>query len=304
MLSGRRLGWTLAILATVLYSTNAPIARGIILAGMKPTTIVVGRFTVSAIVFGLLLAFTSLGIPGQDEKPLDRRHFLICIISGSFSGLMLVFFYTALVSMTASVGHLLGVALFPLATLMILALRGEKLTGWKIARLGIAIVGLYFLLDISGRPSLNGLFYVILAAIAYGIHLATVQWYLRPFNTWLITGIMMTAAAVVVIIYWRLADGDTYVAGWQGWAAMAYQGIVLTVIGRVTIYKCIGLIGSGELAMLNPVEALLTIIWSILFLQESLLAAQILGALFILLSAAMAADITNFRRKTPVPDSG
>ena len=223
MLSGRRLGWSLAILATVLYSSNAPIARGIILAGMEPTTIVVGRFTISALGFGLVLTLTSLGKTGEGEEPLDRRHFLICVIAGSFSGIMLVFFYTALVSLSASLSHLLSVALFPLATLIILAFRGEQLTAWKVARLGVAFIGLYFLLGLSGRPSTTGLFYISLAAICYGIHLAMVQWYLKPFNTWLITGVMMTAAAVIVIIYWLLDGGGTYVAGWQGWAAMAYQ---------------------------------------------------------------------------------
>jgi drug/metabolite transporter (DMT)-like permease len=47
-------------------------------------------------------------------------------------------------------------------------------------------------------------------------------------------------------------------------------------------------IGSGQMALLSPVEALLTVIWSMLFLGERLSPVQWIGSLLILASGLMA----------------
>ena len=44
------LGWLLAALSILIFSTNTPVARGIILEGFHPLTLAVLRFVLSALL--------------------------------------------------------------------------------------------------------------------------------------------------------------------------------------------------------------------------------------------------------------
>jgi drug/metabolite transporter (DMT)-like permease len=48
------------------------------------------------------------------------------------------------------------------------------------------------------------------------------------------------------------------------------------------------MIGSGQLALLGPLETMLSVIWAVLFLHERLSLWQFAGGALILLSAALA----------------
>ena len=62
------------------------------------------------------------------------------------------------------------------------------------------------------------------------------------------------------------------------------------------MFRAIQEIGSGQLALLSPLETLLAILWSVAFLQESLSLFQWFGGSLILSSALLAA----FRSKRAV----
>lgn len=290
----QRTGWLLALASVLIFSTNTPIARSVIGDGsMNPITLVMLRFVLAAMLFGITMSVTSLGAAKGDEQSLDRRIIWICLASGGINGITLAAFYSALQTLEASLTSVLGIAMFPSMTLLILALGGESLTAKKMTRLGIALLGLYALLGMSGQLNMRGVLFVVVAATTYAIHLATVQWYMKPYNTWATTSLMMAGSAVVVLILWLASGADLMVPGWRGWLIVAYQVVVLTFIGRTLTYAAIARIGSGQMALLTPVETVLTIVWSILFLSESLTSTQWIGATLILLSAVLAAD---FRR--------
>ena len=291
----QRTGWLLGLLSVLIFSTNTPIARSVIGDGsMEPVTLVMLRFVLAAILFGITMATTSLGMARGDEKPLDRRIIWICLISGGINGVTLASFYSALQFLEASLTSVLGIAMFPSMTLLFLALGGEMLTRKKLMRLSVALLGLYFLLGVSGQLNARGVLFVFIAASTYAIHLASVQWYMKPYNTWATTSLMISGSAVVVLIMWLWNGADLAVPGWRGWLIVVYQVVLLTYIGRTVTYAAIARIGSGQMALLTPIETVLTIIWAMLFLGEKLSANQLIGAGLILASAAMAAE---FRRE-------
>jgi drug/metabolite transporter (DMT)-like permease len=65
------------------------------------------------------------------------------------------------------------------------------------------------------------------------------------------------------------------------------------------MFAAIRSLGSGQLALLAPTETLLTVIWSMIFLQERLTAWQWLGGLLILTSALLAIARLNRARWRP-----
>lgn len=293
----QRSGWLFALLSVLIFSTNTPIARSVIGDGsMNPITLVMLRFVLAVVLFGIVMGTTSLGVAKSAEKPLNRRIIWICLASGGINGVTLAAFYSALIYLEASLTSVLGIAMFPSMTLIILAIGGERLTVKKGIRLGFALLGLYFLLGVNGQLNVRGVLFVVVAATTYAVHLATVQWYMKSYNTWAVTSLMMVGSAIVVLILWLANGADLTVPGWRGWLIVAYQVVVLTFIGRTTVYFAISKIGSGQMALLTPVETVLTIVWSILFLGEWLTQWQWVGAGLILMSVVLAAELKTVAR--------
>lgn len=294
---GSRLGYLLAMLSVLIFSTNTPIARSIIAgAGMHPVTLSTYRFVLTAVLFVVLLSVSNIGRPRGGQLPMDGKAKLICMISGGINGVTIVAWYSALQTLDASFTAVLGVALFPIITLVFLAFGGESITRKKVIRVGIVLVGLYFLVGVSGELSGIGLLYVGFAAVTYAMHVVSVQWYMRPYNKWMTNGYIMTGSAVVVAVMWVIGGRPTFVPGWRGWVVILYQVFVLNFIGRTAMYSAIDRIGSGQMALATPLETVLTIVWSVVFLSERFAPNQWFGAGLIIVSALMAVE---FRRRKP-----
>lgn len=287
---GMKLGWALAILSSITYSANTPIARGAFLAGMQPLTLIMARFTVAAVLFGITLSSTSLGRPAAGQPTLNRRTSLIALGSGALNGLTMVMFYYALSRLEASLVSMISIALYPIFTLIFLWMGGERPTSRSILRLVLGLTGLYFLLGPSGITDWWGLLLVVAGAFLFAVHMVSVQWYLRPYNTWATTGLMVTAASAVAITLWLSNGGSTFVPGVWGWLAILFQGVMATFIGRLMTYGAVNILGSAQFALLSPLETLLTVTWSVIFLGERLDPAQWVGGVFIIGGTLLAAE--------------
>lgn len=285
-MSARR-GWLFALLATLIYSTNAPLARGAILAGMAPTTLVGGRFVVGAMLFALTLHFTTVGQARDAQRPFDRRGFLIALAAGVINGLTLLTATWGLVSLSASIATLLSIALTPLFVFGLLHLHGESSTGRDWVRLGVGLLGLYFLVGFQGEASSWGVGLTALSALLYSLHMVLVQWHLRVYNLWLVTAMLIFGATVPAVLWWWWAGASLYVPGAIGWSAILIQGVLATYVARLLIYMAVNAIGSAQIALLTPLEAALTVVIALLWLHEAVSNRQWVGIGLILSSTLL-----------------
>ena len=285
----KRLGWFFALVATVEYSTNAPIARGVILAGMSPVTLLSGRFLLAVLLYSITLSVLPVKKSGGG-RPLDRFGFWVSVGSGMINGFMMTAFFTVLETVSASIASMTSVALVQLFTLGLLFFRGEPITLRHSLRWLVGLAGLYLMIGLGGSANAFGLLLLVISSILYSIHMVSVQWFLKPYNTWTITTILVISATIAIVIVWVLTGAETYVPTPTGWIAMLFLGIFATYIGRVLTYSAINRIGSGQFVLLTPLETSLTIVWSVIFLGERLTPLQWLGAFFILMSILLAAD--------------
>jgi drug/metabolite transporter (DMT)-like permease len=292
-----RRGWLFALIATVIYSTNAPVARGAIVAGMDPNTLVFGRFVLGNLLFALTLSLTTMGRPRGSQRPFDRRGLLISLGAGMINGAMLLAGAWGLVDLSASIATLLSIALTPLFVMGLLRLRGERIQRWDLLRLAIGLLGLYGLIGLDGTASRWGIALTALSAFLYALHMVIVQWFLRPYNTWMVTATLILGASLPAGLLWWWMGANLYVPGAVGWGALIIQGIAATYIARILIYEAVNRIGSAQIALLTPLEAALTVVWAVLWLAEVITWRQGLGILLILLSAALAAGRPTFRRR-------
>ena len=284
----KRSGWLFALVAITLYSTNNPIGRGAILAGMHPLTLLLGRFLLASLLFVATLAFTSLGQPRGNQRRLDRFGLAASVISGVLNGLMMAMIFWALARVSASITSMITISLSPVFALGLLALAGERFTRRNALRLGLALAGVYLLVGLGGSVDPWGVGLLVAGAALYALHIVSVQWFLRGYNTWQVATLIVASASAVIVMLWWASDATWYVPGWGGWLAIGVQGLLTTWIGRFLTYSAINRIGSGQFALLTPLEMMLSIWWAVLFLSEALAGMQWLGAVLILMSTVLA----------------
>jgi len=282
-----RQGWRYALLATLIYSTNAPVARGALLAGMAPTTLVGARFVVGALLFAATLHFTTVGHARGAQRPFDRRAMVMALAAGVINGLTLLTATWGLVSLSASIATLLSIALTPLFVFGLLRLRGEGSTGRDWVRLGVGLLGLYFLVGFQGESSRWGILLTALSAFLYSLHMVMVQWYLRSYNLWRVTAMLIFGATAPALLLWWVTGASLYVPGAIGWSAILIQGVLATYVARLLIYMAVNTIGSAQIALLTPLEAALTVVIALLWLHEAVSERQWVGIGLILSSTLL-----------------
>lgn len=276
-------GLILAVLATTFFSVATPLSRHAILLGMNPTTMLLGRMWIST----LLLA-SMLGWGNGVSLRFSRQGMLAVLTVGISSGFNILAYYWALTRLDSSMAIMLF-AINPIAVLGLLALRGERLQPLHLARLALALGGVYLLIGPVGQIDPIGVLLVLFSVVGFAIQMVLTQWYLRPYHATAVTAYIAVISTLGVTIWWWLSGADRYVPGVQGWVIMIILAVVSTFLARLCFYAAIQRMGSGQMSLLMSLETMLSVTWSMLFLGEQLLQWQWLGAGLILVSALLAA---------------
>ncbi|RIK41227.1 MAG: hypothetical protein DCC55_12620 [Chloroflexi bacterium] len=275
-------GWTLALLASLSFSFAAPIARGAITGGMEPTTLVTLRLALAT----LLMAVT-VAVMGRSRLRMDRRGLLLALAAGLLNGLGMLLFFWALARVDASVASMM-ISLIPLVVLSLLALRGERFTYRHTLRLALGLGGVYLLVGPGGQVDPLGIGLLVIAIICFSLHMSILQWFLRPYEALAVTFYISAAMTAVVTSAWLIQGAPWQNPSFGGWLAVVGLVIVSTYLSRLLMVAAINQIGSGQMALLSPLETLLTIIWAMLFLGERLSPLQWAGGALVLASALLA----------------
>ncbi len=276
------LGWALALGSTVAFSFAPPVARAAILGGMNSNELLMLRMVIASALFGLTLAVTA-----RDSLRLPRRALWAALLVGALNAGGMILLFLSLNYLEASLGAMI-IALSPPLVLTLLALRGERLTRRNLVRLGLALAGVYLLISPSGGVDWGGALMALAATLLFALQMAVTQWTLVGYP---VRGVVfyVTITMTVFTVAWWLLQGAPWTAPSSGgWGAVLLLAVVSTYFARLGYYAAIGLIGSGQLALLGPLETLLSVIWAVLFLHERLAAWQLVGGVFILASAALA----------------
>lgn len=274
-------GWGMAILATSMFSISSPASRAAILSGMNPTTLLAARLLLAT----LLLASSARALPASGPSP-DRRGLLICGLSGMARGSAMLAFNWSLSRIHASVATMCF-SLYPSVVLVLLALRGEKLSWRSLIRAALGLGGTYLLIGPGGQVDLSGILLILFAACTYSLHLVMVQWFLGRYDVQRVTLYMMVSMSLSVTMLWAMQGAEWHDPGWGGWLAVFVLATMPSFLGQLLTYAAVRKIGSGQIALLFPFETLLTVTWSVWFLQEHLTVVQWVGSGLILVSTLL-----------------
>lgn len=296
----KRTGWFIAIATYVIYSSNSPLAKAVFNAGMSPATLLSGRFLFGSLLFLLTLLLTPLGRPRNGERPLDRNGVRYAALCGFLNGLALLCFFYSFDYLQASTASVLAIGLYLVYTLTLLLFWGERLTAVKLLRLALGLGGAFLLVNPSSGAVINpvGVYLILVGSFAFSLQMVLFQQYLKPFNIWQITAYQVLIPAVMVVCFWfflgvRSGTFDLFVPGALGWVTIVVLGLFSTFIGRWLTFKAMSVIGSGEMALLSPLETALVLVWSFLFLGEWLTPFQWLGAFLVIIGVLLGQLLNN-----------
>lgn len=277
-------GWTLALFSTVASSIVTPLVRGAVVGGMDPIALLLLRLLIAVLLLAVTLLLTE---PGRLR--INRRAFGLILVIGLISGVEICCFFWSLAYVDSSMSAMIK-STQPLVVLLLLTFGGERMTGRHFVRLGLAMAGVYLLVGPGGKVEPFGLLLLAISLILYALQLVLSQWWLKEYNIWPVT-LYLSAVMTVVIALWWWAQG----AVWQPpnaneWLVIGVLAVVSTYFARLALYAALPRIGSGQIALLWPLQTLLIILLSVLFLGERMTPVQWLGGALVLASALLAIE--------------
>ncbi len=286
-------GWSIALSASTLFSIATPLSRGALTAGVGANEILVTRMAMATLLMGLTIALMNPRL-----LRADKRCILIASGAGILNGIGMLLYFWGLERLTSSMTAML-IALSPVYVLSLLALRGERVTYRHAVRIGLALIGVYLLIGPGGGVDPIGVMWIMVSMVCFALQLTMLQWYLLEYDARPVTFYLLIAMTVCVVAMWGLEGATWHPLGMRGWVTSVILAIFSTYASRLLIFAAVSRIGGGQMAMLSPVETLLSVFWSFLFLGERLSPLQWIGGVFILTSAILAIQRLSIARFRP-----
>ncbi len=277
MHSSRGAGVTAALASAVFLGLSPVFGKLAINWGFSPLSVVAWRTGLAAgfvllvfvVLFRRFLYIYPIGLVG-------------CALAGFVNGLGSILFYLALDRLDASVGQMLY-SLYPLFAAIWLTLDDHPLSRFTILRIALATLGVILLTVLPTRQvDLVGAAMMLGAAALYALHLPINQRVLYdvpPATVTLYTLLAMAAVVVPAALLFN-RQGPFNPTAWQPVLALT----LMTLLSRLALFFGIKRIGGMQTALLGLAELLVTLVFSIWWLRESLAPVQWLGAVILVAS--------------------
>lgn len=282
----------MALASTGAAALVTPLARSAVTGGMDPLAMLLARLAIAVVLMTLTLGLTRPSLLRIDRE-LAKRVALV----GGIAGVEICCFFLSLAWIDSSMSAMLK-SVQPLVVLLLLAFGGERLTSRHLLRLAVAGVGIYLLVGPSGQLSSLGLILTGLSILLYAIQLVLLQWRLLGYDPRTVTYYLLVMMTLVVALFWLVQGARWSDPGVNGWSAILAMALLSTYFARIAQFVAMRHIGGGQIALLWPVQTLLIILLSVLFLHERLTLFQWTGGLLVLVSAGLA-----IQRNQPITQS-
>ena len=271
-------GLVLALFAVLTASVAPTLVKVGVDANNDPITLLMLRLWIASAIFWV---FFSIAQP--EILRIDSRALVFTSAAGAANSAGLILFYLAIQHLDASVATMLF-SFYPLFTVLMLALRGERLRLKTLLFLSMSLFGIYLFLKMGGDLNLVGILFILGTTFAYALHLNIVQWYLSDYPAQTSAIYIITTMAIITTLVWLFGPRDFSPISAIGWISIGGTALLSTVLTRLTLFAAIRRLGSAQVSFFGPLEILLGVLWAVLLLGERLSMRQWFGGLLILAS--------------------
>ena len=147
----------------------------------------------------------------------------------------------------------------------------------------ILVVGIKF-----ENINIIGVIFGIMAALVYSFYIIIGTKAMSRTSPVVATGVVIASSAFIYVLY-GLSTGVDFPQNIEQWKWISYISIVSTIIAIITFFAGLKLIGPVKSSMISTFELVITLFCSYLFLGEKMGFVQIIGSIFILISAIILA---------------
>jgi len=198
-----------------------------------------------------------------------------CALAGAVNGVGSVFYYIGLSKLNASIAQMLY-ALYPFFVAFWLQLDRQSPSKLTIVRIVLASMSAFLLTRANaGHIDLTGVLFMLIAAALYALHLPINQRVLYDIPAPTVTVYTLLAMSAIVIPTYFIFD-RSWPTGDAPWGPVLGLTTV-TFFSRLLLFLGVKHIGGMQTALLGLGELLVAIIFSHLWLDESLTQLQWLG---------------------------
>ncbi len=205
-----------------------------------------------------------------------------CMLAGAINGLGSLLYYLALQRLNASVGQLLY-SLYPFFVALWLILDHQPPSRLTFVRIGLATIAVLLLTSIPERSAdFIGVLMMLGAATLYAMHL--------PINQRVLFEVPAPTVALYTLLSMSAVVVPAYFLFDRAWPQtdvpwLPVMGLTLvTVFSRIALFLGVKKIGGMQTALLGLGELLIAIVFSSIWLGESLTILQWIGAIALGLS--------------------
>ncbi len=277
MLKGKSKGIFAALSSSVFLGFTPIFGKLAINFGFSPLAVVALRTSLAA---GLILVIMLLFY--RSFLYIFPVGLIGCFLAGAINGIGSILYYLALDRLPASVGQMLY-SIYPFFVAVWLMLDHEMPSRLTIMRIGLAGLAILLLTNLPDHPvDPIGIAMMLGAAALYALHLPINQRVLYEVPAPTVTLYTLLAMSAVVVPSYLLFHPQWPTMEMTWWPVIGLT--LVTSLSRLSLFLGVKHIGGMQTALLGLSELLVALILSHLWLHESLLWTQWLGAIGLMVS--------------------
>ena len=272
-------GILLIAISAASFGTLAIFGRYAYDAGMDTFTVLFLRFSVAAVLMGILLAARRESLP--KGRVLGQ---LIGMGALGYVGQSFMYLTAINYASAGLVALLLYLYPFFVMVLSVIVFR-EKVTRAKIIALALALFGTALTVDPQGGQLIGALMAISAAAI-YSVYIIVGTNVMKHVSA-VQSSTVIFASAGVVFGSITAVNGAHFPAANSGWFAMLGIVLIATVIPVITFLAGLGMVGPTNAAMLSTLEPVVTVLLAAWLFGEQVPAVALAGGGLILVAVIL-----------------
>lgn len=289
------MGPALCLFSAACFGAMAIFGKLAYAAGVSPGALLLLRFTVAAVLLGLLLALrpglrTTSAVSGSPAGTSRVRLVVTALGLGAVGyATQATLYFSALQRIDASLVALVLYTYPALVTVAAAALGREALTPGRLAALVVASAGTVLVLLGAGGFSVDrtGVALAFGAAVTYTGYILVADTAVHRLSPVVLAALVMTGASAALAVRSIATGGIDLRFGSAGWVWIACIAVMSTVMAMLAFFAGLRRTGPSTAAILSTFEPVVTTALAALTLNEFLTPVQLVGGLIVLSSVAV-----------------
>ncbi|MCM3524513.1 DMT family transporter [Bacillus subtilis] len=275
------LNYGLLVFVTALWGLNMVMIK-VLVEVLPPQTMTAFRIMMAGITALILIVL------GKSFRRLSKREWLYTLLGMLFSVILHHGLIAVGLTMIDASNASLILALVPLTTAVLAVLfLGEQLTKLRTIGFILALIGVFFIKggSISNIQFSQGEIIIFIAMLVQAISFIFVKKATATLDSKQVTTIMYLVGSIGLLIISFITEpkgvSEMGSANIYIYLLFILSGVVATGVGYIVFNASIQQIGAGKTAIFNNFVPFFGLVFSAIFLNETIKSSQLIGFLFI-----------------------